>query len=164
MSQRNNLYLGKAGQLAAMSYFLVRGWNVATPEVDVGDDLFVIEDAKGIFYRIQVKTANALEHLNSYSALFKVPLPQLQKKIDPEIYYVFVVCRNHQWSDKIVIPRKDLFELYADSDIGTTSEKSLLVYFSFKTDKITQKIKVTCSDVDVTKYLDNFTDFPVIQH
>ena len=49
MSKKFNLYLGKAGQLAAMSYFLMRGWNVATPEVDVGDDLFVVEDKKGIF-------------------------------------------------------------------------------------------------------------------
>ena len=46
MSKKFNLYLGKAGQLAAMSYFLMRGWNVATPEVDVGDDLFVVEDKK----------------------------------------------------------------------------------------------------------------------
>ncbi len=164
MSQKNNLYLGKAGQLAVMSYFLMRGWNVATPEVDVGDDLFVIEDAKGIFFRIQVKTANATDRLSSYSAQFKVPLPQLQKKIDPEIYYVFVVCRNYQWSDRIVISRKDLFELHYDSAIGTIAEESLLVYFSFEIDKITQKQKVTCSRVDVTEYCDNFADFPVIQH
>jgi hypothetical protein len=164
MSQKNNLYLGKAGQLAVMSYFLVRGWNVATPEVDVGDDLFVIEDAKGIFYRVQVKTANATNRLNSYSAQFNVPIPQLQRKIDPEIYYVFVVCRNYQWSNKIVISRKDLFELHYESAIGTIADSSLLVYFSFETDKMTQKIKVTCSSVDVTEYCDNFTDFPVIQH
>lgn len=164
MSQKNNLYLGKAGQLVVMSYFLMRGWNVATPEVDVGDDLFVIEDAKGIFYRVQVKTANATDRLNSYSAQFKVPIPQLQKKIDPEIYYVFVVCKNYQWSDRLVIPRKDLFELFNDSAIGTVAEKSLLVYFSFENDKTTKKLKVTCSGVDVTQFLDNFADFPVIQH
>lgn len=164
MSRKNNLYLGKAGQLVAMSYFLMRGWNVATPEVDVGDDLFVIEDAKGIFYRVQVKTANAAAHLNSYSAQFKVPLRQLQKAIDPEVYYVFIVSRNHQWSDKLIIPRNVLFELYTDSAVGTVADKSLIVYFSFEINKITQKTKVICSDVDVTKYLDNFDDFPVIQH
>jgi hypothetical protein len=40
MSHKYNLYLGKAGQQAVMSEFLVRGWNVATPEVDIGDDIF----------------------------------------------------------------------------------------------------------------------------
>ena len=164
MSPKNNLYLGKAGQLVTMSYFLMRGWNVATPEVDVGDDLFVIEDAKGISYRVQVKTASATNRLNSHSGQFKIPLQQLQKKIDPEIYYVFVVCRNQKWSEIIVIPRQDLFELYTDSAIGTVSDKYLLVYFSFETDKVTQKLKVTCSGIDITEYLDNFDDFPVIQH
>jgi hypothetical protein len=61
MSKKYNLYLGKAGQLVTMSEFLARGWNVATPEVDVGDDLFVVEDKKGIFSRVQVKTAQAIE-------------------------------------------------------------------------------------------------------
>ena len=41
MSKKNNLYLGKAGQLATMSYFLMRGWNVATPEVDVDMTEFI---------------------------------------------------------------------------------------------------------------------------
>ena len=88
MSKKYNLYLGKAGQLATMSYFLLRGWNVATPEVDVGDDLFVVEDKKGIFYRVQVKTAQPVSRKIGFGAKFSVPLKQLQKEIDPEVYYV----------------------------------------------------------------------------
>lgn len=65
MTKKYNLYLGKAGQLVVMSNFLLRGWNVATPEVDVGDDIFVVEDKKGIFYRVQVKTANAKQNMGS---------------------------------------------------------------------------------------------------
>ena len=164
MSQRSNLYLGRAGEFVVMSHFLMRGWNVAVPEVDIGDDIFVIEDAKGISYRIQVKTSSATEHLKSYSAQFKVSLAQLEKPIEPDIYYVFVLCKNLHWSDIIVIPRKDLFYLYHQSKIGTLADKSLLVYFSFETDKVTQKLKVTCSGIDITEYLDNFDDFPVIQH
>ncbi len=34
MSKMFNNYIGKAGQLFAMSEFLMRGWNVAIPEVD----------------------------------------------------------------------------------------------------------------------------------
>jgi hypothetical protein len=67
MSKKFNLYLGKAGQLTTMSEFLARGWNVATPEVDVGDGLFVVEDKKGLFKRVQVKTAQAVERQGSYS-------------------------------------------------------------------------------------------------
>jgi hypothetical protein len=39
---RQNLYVGSAGQMAVMAEFLLRGWNVASPEIDVGEDLFVI--------------------------------------------------------------------------------------------------------------------------
>ena len=42
MTNKFNLYIGKAGHLAVMSEFLMRGWNVATPEVDIGDDIFFV--------------------------------------------------------------------------------------------------------------------------
>jgi hypothetical protein len=77
-----------------MSYFLMRGWNVAIPEVDVGDDLFVVDDKKGFFFRVQVKTSQAIERENGYSVRFNVPLEQLENAIDPEIYYVFMISRN----------------------------------------------------------------------
>ena len=103
MSKRYNLYLGKAGQLATMSYFLLRGWNVAVPEVDVGDDIFVVDDKKGVFYRIQVKTSQAVEQKSgNYSVRFALSLAQLEAQISPEIYYVFVICKNNEWADKII--------------------------------------------------------------
>jgi hypothetical protein len=40
-----DLYLGRAAQLFVMSELLLRGYNVAIPEVDIGDDLLVIRDA-----------------------------------------------------------------------------------------------------------------------
>ena len=83
MSKKYNLYLGKAGQLAAMSFFLMRGWNVATPEVDIGDDIFVVDDKQGFFNRIQVKTAQAIIRENSYSVQFNLPLAQLETSTDP---------------------------------------------------------------------------------
>ncbi|NEQ67117.1 MAG: hypothetical protein F6K21_16740 [Symploca sp. SIO2D2] len=39
MAKRANLYLAQAGQAVVMAEFLARGWNVAVPQVDVGDDL-----------------------------------------------------------------------------------------------------------------------------
>lgn len=44
MSEKFNLYLGRAGQLAVMSEFLTRGWNVAIPEVDIDDDIFIFKN------------------------------------------------------------------------------------------------------------------------
>jgi hypothetical protein len=55
MKKNYHLYLGKAGHLAVMSEFLTRGWNVAIPEVDIGDDIFVVQDESGTLRRIQEK-------------------------------------------------------------------------------------------------------------
>ncbi len=161
MTQKFNLYLGKAGQSAVMSYFLMRGWNVATPEVDVGDDLLVVEDQKGVFYRVQVKTAQATVREGGYSVRFKVPLQQLRFRKDPEMYYIFVVCKKGEWSDKIIISRSALFEIYQDNAIGSLVKgtESLLLYFSFQNDG-----KIMCSEVDFTIFKDNFDDFPIITH
>lgn len=158
MSKKFNLYLGKAGQLITMSEFLARGWNVATPEVDVGDDLFVVEDRKGLFKRVQVKTAQAVQRQESYSVQFNVPIQQLEEAISPEIYYIFIVRKQNKWSDLLVIPRKTLLALFREHQIGTIVENNLMLYLSFK------KPIVTCSKMDFTPFMDNFEDFPIIEH
>ena len=159
MTKKNNLYLGKAGQLATMSYFLMRGWNVATPEVDVGDDLFVIEDKKGIFYRIQVKTSQAVERKDgNYSVVFNLPLAQLENAIDPEVYYVFATCRNNEWAEKIIIPRATLYDYLVEYKIGTIYKQNIVLYFAFRDGK------VFCSNVDMTEFINNFENFPTIEH
>lgn len=50
-------YVGKAGQLAVMAQLAWRGYNVSIPEIDVGDDIFALNDSNGKLFRIQVKTA-----------------------------------------------------------------------------------------------------------
>ena len=56
-SSTQDLYTGMSGQFAAMSEFIWRGYNVAIPAVDVGEDIFVVEAAQGVLRRVQVKTA-----------------------------------------------------------------------------------------------------------
>jgi hypothetical protein len=50
-------YIGKAGHLAVMSELTLRGYNVAMPEIDKGDDVFAVKDATGAMWRLQVKTS-----------------------------------------------------------------------------------------------------------
>jgi hypothetical protein len=50
-------YTGKAGQFAVMSELARRGYNVSIPEIDIGYDVFVLNDASGQLSRVQVKTA-----------------------------------------------------------------------------------------------------------
>jgi hypothetical protein len=121
--------------------------------------LFVVEDRKGVFQRIQVKTAQATERQGSYSAQFNIPMSQLVESISPEIYYIFLVRKQNKWSDILVIPRETLLDLYRKHQIGTlVQDDTLMLYMSFKDGKI------ICSKVDFTPFLDNFEDFPFIEH
>ncbi len=83
-TKMQNLYTGMSGHLGAMSEFLSLGYNVAIPEVDRGDDVFVVRDDDGDLSRIQVKTANARTTQYGYRAMVAVPMLQLEIPKDPE--------------------------------------------------------------------------------
>lgn len=157
MKKNYHLYLGKAGHLTVMSEFLVRGWNVATPEVDIGDDIFVVQDDNGTLRRVQVKTSASSVKKKSFSAQFKIPLKQLKNKATPLINYVFIARHNNQWTQPIIIRQDYLVNLWNDNKIGSESNGYLILYFSFSPDK------VECSGIDLTKYVLDYTDFPIIE-
>jgi hypothetical protein len=91
------LYVGKAGQLAVMAEFLLRGYNVAMPEVDEGDDVFVVEDQSGQLWRIQVKTAIGQRRGTSWRAKYSVSLRQFEHPRDPKFFFVFAVRCDQDW-------------------------------------------------------------------
>ena len=157
--KRNNLYLGKSGQFAIMAEFLARGWNTCTPDVDVGDDVLVLEDRAGQFKRVQVKTATATEKNNGYSALFNISLAQLGKSISLEIHYVCMVRHKDKWANMLIVNRDTLNDLYESFNIGSVSkDTNLLLHISFDD----QSVK--CSDIDFSSYVDNFSEFPHLEH
>jgi hypothetical protein len=160
MSMVQNLYIGSAGQAVVMSEFLVRGYNVAIPEVDRGDDLFVVQDANGSLTRIQVKASKAKPLKNGYVVQFNIPLPQLQKPLTPDIYYIFVVRNDVRWSDFIVIPRKSLYDLYSINAVGSLSKANNNVnfHFSFRNND------VICSKRSFLNERNDFSHWPIIQH
>ncbi len=159
MSKRANLYLGRAGQMAVMAEYLARGWNVAIPEVDVGDDLFVVHDKDGDFSRIQVKTATAQRRHHGYSAQFSLSQTQLTRFVTPDLSYVFVVRRNHRWESFVIINRNELEEERELHNIGSlTKDNKLMLRFKFS------DAMVICSDRDFSHYLNNWDKWPVIQH
>ena len=158
MTKKFNLYLGKAGQFSIMSEFLARGWNTCTPDVDVGDDVLVLEDKKGEFKRIQVKTATAFVKKDGYSVQFHIPLKQLSQYITPDLYYVFMVRHQKKWVNTMIIERTDLYDMFTSLQIGVANSGSLTLYLSFKDSKM------MCKKVDFTSFIDDFSAFPDILH
>jgi hypothetical protein len=158
MTPRFNLYLGRAGQYHAMSEFLVRGWNIAVPEVDVGDDILVLKDSDGILRRVQVKTAQAVIRAQSYSAQFSIPIKQLETSISPELTYVLVIRKGHLWSNLLILRRETLLIEHEQFQVGTVLKDNLILYIAF------QETKITCSKRDFSAFDRHFEDFPIIPH
>ncbi len=158
MSKKNNQYLGKAGHLFVMSEFLARGWNVAIPEVDVGDDILVLEDSSGNLAKVQVKTSNATLRKNGFSAMFQVNYQHLSVLLGVLTYYIFVVRNDNNWEKLVLIPQNELFNYVISNNIGTRYGDSITLYFSYSKDEI------TCSNINLSKYINNYQDFPVLEH
>jgi hypothetical protein len=139
-----------------MSEFLTRGWNVAIPEVDIGDDIFVVQDDNGTLRRVQVKTSTSITRQNSFSGQFNVALTQLRNIANIPVHYVFVVRHNEQWTKPVIIRQDYLLDHFQNNSIGSEYEGNLNLYFSYSSGK------VECSGFDLTKYISDFTDFPLI--
>ncbi len=157
MKKNYHLYLGKAGHLTVMSEFLTRGWNVAIPEVDIGDDIFVVQDDNGTLRRVQVKTSTSTVRQNSFSGKFNVPFAQLRSIANIPVHYAFVVRHNEQWTKPVIIRQDYLLDHVQNDKIGSEHNGSLNYYFSYSTNK------VECSGLDLSKYVSDFSDFPLIE-
>lgn len=157
MKKNYHLYLGKAGHLMVMSEFLIRSWNVAIPEVDIGDDIFVVQDDNGTLRRVQVKTATSTARQSSFSGQFNVPLMQLKNIANIPVHFVFIVRHNDYWEKPIIIRQDYLLDHLENNNIGTTHDGNLNLYFSYSNNK------VECSGVDFSKYISDFSDFPLIK-
>lgn len=158
MTKKFNQYLGKAGHLTVMSEFLMLGWNVAIQEVDIGDDIFVVQDDNGTLRRVQVKTSTSTSRKSSYSAQFSVSVKNLRNITNVLVHYIFITRHNHEWSKPVVIRQDFLLDHFENNKAGSVVNGNITFYFSYANGKL------ECSGHDFTKYIGNFSDFPKIQH
>lgn len=158
MSKKFNHYLGKAGHLVVMSEFLMLGWNVAIPEVDIGDDIFVVQDDNGTLRRVQVKTSTSTIRKESFSGQFSISLKNLRSIGNILVHYIFIVRHNDRWSKPVIIRQDYLADHFQNNQIGSESKGNITFYFSYADGN------VECSGQDFTKYINDFSDFPKIDH
>lgn len=133
MSGCHRAYLGRAGQLAVMAELAERGWNVAVPEVDLGDDILLLDDVTGAIRRIQVKTARARPSPCGFAAKFKFGLEQLLARREPDLLYVLVVRHAERWARFVILTRRALAEQHARHGVGHVCDhgRGVLVTLSF---------------------------------
>lgn len=107
-------HFGRAGEYFAMSELLLRGWNVAVPVVDVGDDVFVIDDNDKTTWRLQVKTAEG-ERVpeadgGGVRAKFTLSRAQLRTPQPIELFFMLVVRFEKKWHF-LIVPRDALLKV-----------------------------------------------------
>lgn len=142
-----------------MAELLVRGWNTAIPEVDVGDDIFVVRDSDGNLRRVQVKTAVAKPLKSGYSAQFNISRSQLETLITPDIIFVFAVRLHSRWDAFVLIDQETLNAEYSLHGIGSEYEDRLTLRLRFT------GASITCGGRDLSQYRDNWEAyFPIIDH
>ena len=158
MTKKFNQYVGKAGHLFVMSEFLMLGWNVAIPEVDIGDDIFVVQDSNGTLRRVQVKTSASTERKSTYSGRFSASVKNLRNVGATFVYYIFIVRRGDEWSKPVIIRQDYLLDHLDRNHVSMDGKDAITLYFSYSDER------VLCSGQDYTKYVRDFSDFPPVQH
>lgn len=158
-TQMQTLYTGTSGHLAVMAHFLHLGYNAAIPQVDRGDDIFVVRDSDGDLTRVQVKAARGKGTQRHYAS-YKLRMSQLRQVFMPELYYVFAMHYNGAWRDFLVISRAALNTLQVQQGIGwvSSSGKSLHLRLSFSAND------VLCSGQNLQVWNANWNPWPAIQH
>lgn len=104
-TDRDALYIGGAGEFHVMAEFLARGYNVAVPRIDIGDDVLVIKDDQHEIRRVQVKTARA-DKTGAFQ--FEVSREQLETFDPVALWYVFQARRPDRWLPPLVIEQRAL--------------------------------------------------------
>jgi PD-(D/E)XK endonuclease len=146
-------YVGKAGQLAVMAELLLRGYNVAMPEVDVGDDVFVVHDRQGTLWRVQVKTAIGKRREYGYSGKFAVNRTQLETKKRRDLFFVLALRAGPQW-DYLILPRRELLRA-AEQGLASAAGDNSIFTFRFG------PAQVLCGTRDFQARRNNWSEWPI---
>lgn len=113
-------YVGKAGHLAFMGELCLRGYNVSMPEIDKGDDIFVVNDATGAMWRVQAKTSRGTKQKTSRRYQFRLRSNQITTAQTPELHYVFIMRKSGGWHF-LIMDRAVLRTYVVNQQIGTAA-------------------------------------------
>jgi len=163
--KKRTQYVGTAGQLAVMAEFAARGYNVAMPEIDYGDDVFVTLQDTAKIWRIQVKTATptakntTVKKPRSERYQLAVGETFLNDKDDnPPVYIVFCLRFSNIWRF-LIIPRARLAEYHKDHQIGQQSGDNIKFDVAIHYEG-TAKGKILCGGQELTRWEQEWSPWP----
>lgn len=139
-----------------MSESATRGYNVAIPAIDKGDDVFVVNHATGIMWRIQVKTSLGSPRGASFYFGFRVRETAIHPPTALASHFVFVMRVAGRWRF-VVMPTAVLHNYTTMHAVGTAAGDNR--QFTFILNIAGQ---VTCSGQNLTLLLEDWAVWPII--
>jgi hypothetical protein len=139
-----------------MGELCLRGYNVAMPEIDKGDDVFVVRDDSGAMWRLQVKTSLGRKQKTSRAFGFRVKESAIITPQTPELHFVFVMRKNKSWRF-LIIDRPILRNYVRRNHIGTLNKEYRQINIVFHDDET-----VVCLGLDLATHLADWATWPKI--
>jgi len=139
-----------------MGELCLRGYNVSMPEIDKGDDVFVVNDATGAMWRLQVKTSLGRTQATSRAYQFRVREASIQQAQTPELHFALVMRQNNSWRF-LILDRPVLRNYVRNSNVGTFDAvrgyRQLAV-------TLHDDGRAICSGVDLQNHLEDWNTWP----
>jgi hypothetical protein len=137
-----------------------RGYNVALPEIDIGDDIFAVNDSNGNMWRLQVKTSVAKQRKKVQSGQFRIRQRAIMTPTAPELHFVLVLRVPDRF--RFVIISRDVLNNYVVADnLGSAATTKGVAWRQFYL-TITPLNKATCSGKDVSHLIENWSTWPIL--
>jgi hypothetical protein len=152
-------YVARAGHLAVMAEFAWRGYNIAIPEIDVGDDVFVVNDKSGAMWRLQAKAASPKFQKHSTCFQFKVRQSSINRAQSPELHFIFALRTNMGWR-YVVMDRSVLRTYVSTKNIGTPADGGVFRRLDIV---LHDDGRATCAKQDWTVHLEDWSTWPTIE-
>jgi hypothetical protein len=149
-------YIGKAGHLAIMGELCLRGYNVGMPEIDKGDDVFVVKDESGAMWRLQVKTSLGRKQRTSKAFQFRIRESSIQNAQTPELHFVLVMRKSNRWRF-LILDRPVLRNYVRNSNMGTLANDYRQLSVTLHDDG-----RAVCSGVDLQNHLEDWNTWPAL--
>jgi hypothetical protein len=139
-----------------MSELMARGYNVAVPRVDTGDDVLVIKvgdgDSNYELRRMQVKTARP-----SATGAFTYSMRRalLENLTNVDLWFVFVAREGERWRSLLVFRQDVLLDIQRRRQRHPASE-----HVTFELRFGPAGTTATIGSEDVSGFLDDWRDWP----
>jgi len=133
MLKTKHLYHGRGAELATKAEIVVRGYNVADPEVEHGIDFHVYPPISGSSSsRVEVKSGTAECHFATgrWRCRFTLSPSNMADDADPELIFVFAARFPSHWQF-IIISRQELLARLPPEKATPHPYRDLALRFDF---------------------------------